>query len=110
MEERKHISKIGRKPKHKRQMIYYSFQLKYLWWSAGTQVLFWQSIEEDKRVSAERYTGMRSQGVFGSMGRQRRCWYLSSQVGISGKAGGRVLQPLEFMWKAILPKGFQLFS
>ena len=63
--ERKHISKIGRKPRHKRQMIYYSFQLKYLRRSAGPQVLFWQSVEEDKRVSAERCAGMRSQRVFG---------------------------------------------
>ena len=67
MEERKHISKIGRKLRHKRQMIYYSFQQKYLRRSAGPQVLFWLSIEEDKRVGAERCTGMRSQGVFGSI-------------------------------------------
>lgn len=66
MVERKHISKIGRKPRHKRQMIYYSFQQKYLRKSAGPQVLFWQSIQEDKRVGAERHAGMRSLGVFGS--------------------------------------------
>lgn len=40
-------------------MIYYSFQQVYLRRSAGPQALFWQNIDGDKRVSAERYTGMR---------------------------------------------------
>lgn len=57
--EKKNISKIGRKLKQKRQMIYYSFQREYLRRSAGPQVLFWQNIVGDKRVGAERYTGMR---------------------------------------------------
>lgn len=42
-------------------MIYYSFQQKYQS-SAGPQVLLWQTIVEDKRVSAERCAGMMSLG------------------------------------------------
>lgn len=42
-------------------MIYYSFQQKYRS-SAGPQVLFWQTIVEDKRISAERCAGMMSLG------------------------------------------------
>lgn len=42
-------------------MIYYSFQQKYQS-SAGPQVLFWQTIVEDKRISAERCAGMMSLG------------------------------------------------
>lgn len=64
--ERKHIRKVGRKLRDKRQMIYYSFQQKYQQRSTDPQVLFWQSIEEDKSLGAERCTGMRSLEVFGS--------------------------------------------
>lgn len=40
--ERKHIRKVGRRLRDKRQMIYYSFQQKYQQRSADPQVLFWQ--------------------------------------------------------------------
>lgn len=108
MGERKHISKIGRQPRHKSQMIYYSFQQKYLWRSAGSQVRFWQSTEEDKRVSAERCTAMRSHGVFGRIGRQRRCWNLSSQVGVSGIPGGKGAQMTEMYVESNFAKGISV--
>lgn len=63
--EKNTISKIGRELRHKRQMIYYSFQQKYLQQSVGISGAFWQSIEQCKRVGAERCTGM-SQRTGGS--------------------------------------------
>lgn len=46
-----------------------------------------------------------------AVGRGRgRCWYLSSQVGIWGRAEGRVLQPSQVCLESILVEGISFFK